>query len=84
MIRNTTKSVLSQYLHKGRIILFFDLQDFFFRFRVGGGGGGGGRTGKKALKMTPVDWSFSELLFFNIFRTNRKTSKVNQQSVLNL
>ena len=40
---------------------------------MGGGGGGGGR----------IDRSFSEL-FFNISRTNSKTSKVNQRSVLNL
>ena len=31
-----------------------------------------------------LNWSFSELLFFIIFRKNRKNSKVNQQSVLNL
>ena len=30
------------------------------------------------------NWSFSELFHFNISRTNSKTSKVNQQSVLNL
>ena len=30
-----------------------------------------------------VDWSFSDF-FCNISRTNSKTSKVNQQSVLNL
>ena len=43
----------------------------FFRFRVKG-------TEKNALKM-----SFSELFFCVISRTNSRTNKVNQQSVLN-
>ena len=54
------------------------------------GGGGDKKINKKALKMTSQLVIFSELsfffsLFFNIFRKNNsKTSKVNQQSVLNL
>ena len=59
---------------KARIFLIVDLQDYFFRFRVG-------RRGEK-LKMTTghsaghLQRFFS---FFNISRTNSKTSKVNQQ-----
>ena len=34
-------------------------------------------------KSSEVDWSVSEF-FLNISRTNSKTNKVNQQSVLNL
>ena len=52
----------------GQIFLLVDLGDFFFRFRVVG-------AGKKAPKIQ---------LFLNISRTNSKTSKVNQQSALNL
>ena len=63
---------------KARIILLIDSKEIFFRFRVGGGG-----TREKSSKMTSVDWSFSEY-FLNISRTNSKTSKINQQSVLNL
>ena len=46
---------------KARFFLLVDLQEIFFRSRVGGGGGGGGGGGwgggrkkinKKALKMT--------------------------------
>ena len=43
---------------------------------------GGRKEKKKASKMTGPFHSFS--LFLNISRTNSKTSKVNQQSVLNL
>ena len=36
----------------GKIFLLLDLQDFCFRFSVGGGGGGRKKINKKALKMT--------------------------------
>ena len=42
---------------KARIFLLVDLQEFFFRFRVGGQ--------KNPLKMT-IEWSFSEDFFFLI------------------
>ena len=47
---------------KARIFLLVDLQDFFFRFRVGGTR----KINKKALKMTSY-WSFSVLFFFFFF-----------------
>ena len=68
-----------QYLKLSSIIrpdffLLVDLQDFFFRFRVG-------ETKKEALKMT--SWLVISELFFNISRKKVKLkSKVNQQSVL--
>ena len=57
-----------------------------------GGGEGEGTKPKKALKMTSQVvifraghfQSFFFFFFFFISRTNSKTSKVNQQSVLNL
>ena len=70
---------------KARILSLVDLRDFLSD--GGGGGGGVGGRKKKALKMTskPVDWSFSELFFLIISRKkNSKTSKGNQQSILNL
>ena len=51
----------------GQFFFIIDLREIFFRFRVGGGGG-------KALKIS--------FFFFNISRTNSKTSNVNQHSVL--
>ena len=59
---------------KARLFLLVVL--LFFRFRVGGG------VKKKALKMTSQQVIFRG--FFYINRTNSKTRKVNQQSVLNL
>ena len=46
--------------------------------------GSGGREKKRALKMTSQLVIFRAVFFFNISRTNSKTSKVNQQYVLNL
>ena len=72
---------------------------FRFRVGGGGGWGGEKKRKKKALKMTSWKKSsennqltghfqrgfFPELFFFfNISRTNSKTCKVNQQSVLDL
>ena len=60
-------------LPKARFFLLVDLQEFFFRFRVGGTG----KKERKALKMTghfqSFVFSFSEL-FFNISRTNSSNS----------
>ena len=56
--------------------LLVDLRDFSFRFRVGEEKGG------KALKMSSQLVIFRA--FFNISRTNSETSKIKQQSVLNL
>ena len=68
-----------EHMDKARIFLLVDLRDFFFRFRVGGWK----IVNKKALKMT--SWLVIFWAFFNISRIkNSKTSKVNQQSVLNL
>ena len=73
---------------KARIFLLVDLLEFFSDL----GSGERKKINKKALKMTSslvtfraffFNWSFSEL-FFLISRKNSKTSKVNQQSVLNL
>ena len=46
-------------------------------------GGGGGRKLKKGSKNDLLTGHFQSF-FFNISRENSKTSKVNQQSVLNL
>ena len=55
---------------------------FFFRFRVGGGGGGGVGGGESS-ENDQFTGHF-QCFFFNISRKNSKTSKVSQQSVLNL
>ena len=64
-------------LYKARIFLLVDLWDFFFRRRVGGR--------KKSSENDQLTASFSEhdqltghfqSFFFNISRTNSKTSKV--------
>ena len=69
-----------------RIFLLVDLQDFFFRFRVGGRK----KKEKKVLKMTLIG-HFQSFFFFRAFfflispEKKSKTRKVNQQSVsLNL
>ena len=64
--------------------LLVNLQDFFSDLGRGwgGGGGGGGLTGHFQSFFFSEPFFF--FCFFNIFRTNSKTSKVNQQSVLNL
>ena len=61
--------------HKARIVLLVDLRGEIIRLRVGGRGGGGGGESSEIIYL---------FFFFNIFKTNSKTSKVNQQSVLNL
>ena len=54
--------------------LLIDLWDFVFRFRVGG-----------RIKSSENDQLIGHFQnFFNISRTNSKTSKVNQHSVLSL
>ena len=45
-----------------------------------GGGGVGGVGGEKKKK---INWSFSELFFLISPEKNSKTSKANQQSLLN-
>ena len=49
---------------------------------------GGGEKGEGASEKNPSENDQFRLVifraFFNIFKTNSKTSKVNQQSVLNL
>ena len=47
-------------------------------------GSGGTKKKNSSKNDKSVDWSVSELFFPNIFRTNSKTSLVNQQSVINL
>ena len=44
---------------------------------------GSGEWGDEKKKSSEINWSFSEF-FFKFSRTNSKTSKVNQYSVLNL
>ena len=65
---------------KARIFLLVDLQEIFFKFRV--------EETKKKDKSSENDQLTGHFqsfyFFFNISRTNSKTSKVNQQSVLNL
>ena len=69
----------NRLLNYARFFLLVDLPEFFFRFRVGG-------TKKRRKKSSENDQLSGHFLsiFFNISRTNSKTSKVNQQSVLNL
>ena len=57
----------------------FELRDFCFRFRVRAGDGLTGQF------QSFFFWTghFQLFFFFNISRTNSKTVKVNQQSVLN-
>ena len=61
----------------GEAIIFL-LVFIFFRFRVG--------WTKKKLSSgnDQLTGHFQSFLFFNISRPNSKTSKVNQQSVLNI
>ena len=73
-------------LAEARIFLLVDLQEIFFRSRVGGKK----KINKKALKMTSKTghfqtfFFFRAFFFFNISRKNSETSEVNQQSVFNL
>ena len=75
--------------YKARIYLLVDLRDFFFSDL-----GSGGRK-KKSFENDQLtghfqsfffffQFFFSFLFFLNVSITNSKTSKVNQQSVLNL
>ena len=59
----------------GQNILFVDSQIFFFRFRVGG---------RKKNEKSFFSFFFRAFFLFNISRKNSKSSKVNQQSTLNL
>ena len=60
------------FIARARFFLLADLQDFLSDL-------GSGTKKKSSEKLT---YHFQS--FFNISRTNSKTSKVNQQSVLNL
>ena len=61
----------------GQNFLLVDLQDFFSDLGSG--------TKKNALKMNSLLVTFRAFFFFlSISRKNSKTSKINQQSVLNL
>ena len=62
--------------------LIVDLQNFLFRFRVGGGGAKKEEQKKLISENDQLTGHFRR--FFNIARTNSKTGEVNQQSVLNL
>ena len=71
-------------LSKARIFLIVDLREFFFRVRVGGVG-----DEKKSSENDQLTGHFQSCFFFRLFflispEKNSKTSKVNQQSVLNL
>ena len=74
--RNSGLPCRHYHCYLGQFFLLVDLRDFSFRFRVGEEKGG------KALKMTSQLVIFRA--FFNISRTNSETSKIKQQSVLNL
>ena len=83
---NSTTEMMVRHFFRPDFFLLVDLRDFFFRFRVWGT--------KKKKKSSENDQSTGHFkgfffyifraFFFNISRTNSKTSKVNQQSVLNL
>ena len=63
---------------KSRFFLLVDLQDFFFRFKVGVEGG------TKKINKKALTGHFKAFFFLISPEKNSKTSMVNQQSVLNL